>query len=59
MTVAYLKTLALICLTKLLWVIALTLSQFGIHDGILLLSPKIVEESLCCIVNWENLTSTC
>ena len=20
---------------------------------------KIVEESLCCIVNWENLTSTC
>ena len=41
MTAAYLKTLALICLTKLFWVIALTLCQFGICDDIPLLSPKL------------------
>ena len=30
-------------------VIALTLCQFGICDGIPLLSPRFVEESLCCM----------
>ena len=41
LTATYLKTLALICLTKLFWVIALTLCQFGIRDGIPLLSPRL------------------
>ena len=30
-------------------VIALTLCQFGIRDGIPFLSPRFVEESLCCM----------
>ena len=40
-------------------VIAQTLCQFGICDGIPLLSPRFVEDTLCCIVISENLTSTC
>ena len=58
MTTAYLKTLALICLT----------SCFGnSFDSVPIryvrrysfAVSKIVEGSLCCIVNCENLTSTC
>ena len=56
-TAAYLKTLTLICLTKL----------FGNSSNSVPIryvrrysfaASKIVEGSLCCIVNWENLTST-
>ena len=58
MTAAYLKTLALICQT----------SCFGNSSNSVPIRfmrrysfavSKIVEESLCCIVNWENLMSTC
>ena len=40
-TAACLKTLALICLNEVVLVIALTLCQFGICDGIPLLSPRL------------------
>ena len=42
MTAAYLKTLAFINLSnEVVLVIALTLCQFGICDGIPLLSPRL------------------
>ena len=34
---------------EVVWVIALTMCQFSIRDGIPLLHPRFVEESLCCM----------
>ena len=41
MTTAYLKTLAFNLSNEVVLVIALTLCQFGICDGIPLLSPRL------------------
>ena len=41
MTAAYLKTLAFNLSNEVVLVIALTLCQFGICDGIPLLSPRL------------------
>ena len=49
MTAAYLETSSRKLSNEVVLVIAPTLCQFGICDGIPLLSPKIVKESLCCI----------
>ena len=49
MTAAYLETSSRNLSNEVVLVIALTLCQFGICDVIPLLSPTLIEESLCCI----------
>ena len=49
MTAAYLKTSSRNLSNEVIVVIALTLCQFGICEGISLVSSTLVEESLCCI----------
>ena len=49
MTAACLKSTSLNLSNEVVLVIALTLCQFSIRDGIPLLSPRFVEESLCCM----------
>ena len=60
MTAAYLKTLAFNLSNEVVLVIALTLCQFGTWymRRYSFAVSKIVEESLCLYVNWENLTYT-
>ena len=44
------NTICLNLSNEVVLVIALTLCQFSIRDGIPLLSPRFVEEFLCCML---------
>ena len=59
MTAAYLKTLAFNLSNEVVLVIALTLSPIRYMRQYSFAVSKIVEESLCLYVDWENLMSTC
>ena len=59
MTAAYLKTLAFNLSNEVVLVIALNSVPIRYMRRYSFAVSKIVEESLCLYVNWENLTSTC